>query len=99
VRFRCRFLTTRYGSHADPTAKERRRRGSSVAARGARSQAKRPLVGYLAAAAPAAVVRSATSLGFFKGLRDQGYVEGQEFDLAQRFADGFLQKLVRDLSP
>jgi len=62
-------------------------------------QAKRPLVGYLAAAAPAAVVRSATSLGFFKGLRDQGYVEGQEFDLAQRFADGFLQKLVRDLSP
>jgi putative ABC transport system substrate-binding protein len=60
-------------------------------------QAKRPLVGYLAA--PAAVVRSATSLGFFKGLRDQGYVGGQEFDLAQRFADGFLQKLVRDLSP
>jgi hypothetical protein len=56
-------------------------------------------VGYLAAAAPAAVVRSATSLGFFKGVWDQGYVEGQEFDLAQRFADGFLQKLVRDLSP
>jgi putative tryptophan/tyrosine transport system substrate-binding protein len=56
-------------------------------------QAKRPLVGYLAGAAPAAVVRSATSLGFFKGLRDQGYVEGQDFDLAQRFADGFLERL------
>jgi putative tryptophan/tyrosine transport system substrate-binding protein len=59
----------------------------------ARAQVKRPLVGYLAAAAVAAVVRSATSLGFLNGLRDQGYVEGRDFDLAQRFADGFLDRL------
>ena len=59
----------------------------------AHTQAKRPLVGYLAAAAAAAVVRSATSLGFLNGLRGQGYVEGQDFDLAQRFADGFLERL------
>src|SRR5262249_668641 len=55
----------------------------------AHTQAKRPLVGYLAAAAAAAVVRSATSLGFLNGLRGQC----QDFDLAQRFADGFLERL------
>jgi putative ABC transport system substrate-binding protein len=59
----------------------------------ARAQVKRPLVGYLAGAAPAAVMRSSTSLGFLNGLRDQGYVEGRDFDIAHRFADGFLERL------
>ena len=59
----------------------------------ARAQGKRPLVGYLAGAEPAAVMRSSTSLGFRNGLRDQGFVEGRDIDLAYRFADGFLERL------
>jgi hypothetical protein len=41
-----------------------------------RAQARRPLVGYLAGAAPASVMRSTTALAFVNGLREQGYVEG-----------------------
>jgi putative tryptophan/tyrosine transport system substrate-binding protein len=59
----------------------------------AQAQVKRPLVGYLAGAAPAAVVRSSTALGFLNGLRGQGFVEGRDIDLAYRFADGFLERL------
>src|SRR5436190_24035656 len=60
----------------------------------ARAQVKRPLVGYLAAAAAAAVVRSATSLGLLNGLRDQGYVEGRDFDLGERCTYGFLERFL-----
>jgi putative ABC transport system substrate-binding protein len=59
----------------------------------ARAQTKRPLVGYLAGATPAAVARSSTSLGFLNGLRNQGYVEGRDIDLTHRFAGGFLDRL------
>jgi putative ABC transport system substrate-binding protein len=59
----------------------------------ARAQVKRPLVGYLAGAESAAVMRSSTSLGFRNGLRDQGFVEGRDIDLAYRFADGILERL------
>jgi putative ABC transport system substrate-binding protein len=38
-------------------------------------------------------MRSSTSLGFVNGLRDQGYIEGRDFDFARRFADGFLDRL------
>jgi hypothetical protein len=61
----------------------------------AMAQVKRPLVGYLAAAEPAAVIRSSTSLGFRNGLRDQGFVEGRDIDLVYRFADGFLERCRR----
>src|SRR4051794_29211547 len=67
--------------------------GAAALPLAARAQVKRPLVGYLAGAAPAAVMRSSTSLGFLNGLRDQGYVEGRDFDIAHRFADGFLERL------
>ena len=58
-----------------------------------RAQARRPLVGYLAGAAPASVMRSTTALAFVNGLREQGYVEGRDLDIAYKFADGFLDRL------
>ena len=59
----------------------------------ARAQARRPLVGYLAGAAPASVMRSTTALAFVNGLREQGYVEGRDLDIAYKFAEGFLDRL------
>jgi putative tryptophan/tyrosine transport system substrate-binding protein len=59
----------------------------------ARAQAKRPLLGYLGAAASASVVRSTTNLAFVNGLRDHGYVEGRDIDIAHRFAEGFFDRL------
>src|SRR5215471_14471261 len=59
----------------------------------ARAQARRPLVGYLAGAASASVMRGTTALAFINGLREQGYVEGRDLDIAYKFADGFLDRL------
>ena len=59
----------------------------------ARAQARRPLVGYLAGAASASVMRGTTAPAFFNGLREQGYVEGRDLDIAYKFADGFLDRL------
>ena len=52
--------------------------GSTAAAwpLAARAQARRPLVGYLAGAASASVMRGTTKPAFINGLREQGYVEG-----------------------
>jgi hypothetical protein len=44
----------------------------------ARAQARRPLVGYLAGAASASVMRGTTAPAFINGLREQGYVEGRD---------------------
>jgi len=59
----------------------------------ARAQARRPVVGYLAAAASASVVRSTANLGFVDGLRELGYFEGREVDIVYKFADGFFDRL------
>ena len=59
----------------------------------ARAQARRPLLGYLGAAASASVVRSTTNLAFVNALRDHGYVEGRDIDIAYRFAEGFFDRL------
>jgi putative tryptophan/tyrosine transport system substrate-binding protein len=56
-------------------------------------QVRRPLVGYLAGAAPASVIRSTTALAFVNGLREHGYTEGRDVDIAYKFADGFLDRL------
>src|SRR5215510_3422946 len=58
-----------------------------------RAQVRRPLVGYLAGAASVSVMRGAPALAFINGLRDQGYVEGRDLDIAWKFADGFLDRL------
>jgi putative ABC transport system substrate-binding protein len=57
------------------------------------AQARRPVVGYLAAAASASVVLSNTNRGFVDGLREHGYVEGREVDIVYKFADGFFDRL------
>jgi ABC-type uncharacterized transport system substrate-binding protein len=59
----------------------------------ARAQTRRPVVGYLAAAASASVVRSHTNLGFVDGLRELGYFDGREVDIVYKFADGFFDRL------
>src|SRR5215831_20378587 len=67
--------------------------GAAVWPLAARAQARRPLVGYLAGAASASVMRGTTAPAFFNGLREQGYVEGRDLDIAYKFADGFLDRL------
>jgi putative ABC transport system substrate-binding protein len=59
------------------------------------AQAKRPLVGvlFMGRESPT-IMRSATVLAFLDGLRERGYMEGRDIDLAYRFADGFLDRLA-----
>ena len=52
-----------------------------------RAQVRRPLVGYLAGAASSSVVGSTSKLGFINGLREHGYVDGRDIDIAYKFAD------------
>ena len=59
----------------------------------AQASAKRPLIGYLAAATSSSVMRSATQIAFINGLREHGYLEGRDVDIAYRFSDGFLDRL------
>jgi hypothetical protein len=40
------------------------------------------------------IIRSAPVLAFHNGLRESGYTEGLDIDLAYRFADGFLDRLA-----
>src|SRR5262245_48654826 len=59
------------------------------------AQAKRPLVGVLFVGRESpSIMRSATVLAFLDGLREHGYVEDRDTDLAYRFADGFLDRLA-----
>src|SRR5262249_5780922 len=54
---------------------------------------KRPMIGYLAGASQAAADRSSTTRGFLGGLRDQGYEESRDIEIARYFADGYLDRL------
>ena len=60
----------------------------------ARAQApgRRPLIAYLAGASSASAFAS-TAPSLLKGLRDHGYVEGRDFDITYRFADGHMERL------
>ena len=57
----------------------------------AQQPAKRPLIGYLSAVSREPSLSMIDA--FVGGLRELGYVEGQEFDAAFRFADGHLDRL------
>jgi putative ABC transport system substrate-binding protein len=59
----------------------------------AQTIARRPLIGYLAGISSAAMLRSATRRGFLNGLHEHGYVDGQNIDIAYRFADGVFERL------
>jgi putative tryptophan/tyrosine transport system substrate-binding protein len=53
---------------------------------------RRPLIAYLAGASSASAFAS-TAPSLLKGLRDLGYVEGRDFDITYRFADGHMERL------
>src|SRR5262249_16293100 len=55
--------------------------------------ARRPLMVYLAGVSSASVLRSTTRRGFLNGLRDHGFVDGQNLDIVYRFADGQFDRL------
>ena len=53
---------------------------------------RRPLIAYLAGASSASAFAS-TAPSLLKGLRDLGYVEGRDFDITYKFADGHMERL------
>jgi putative tryptophan/tyrosine transport system substrate-binding protein len=57
----------------------------------AQSPGKRPLIGFLSAVVRERNLRMIDA--FTLGLRELGYVEGQDFDFAYRSADGHLERL------
>ena len=59
---------------------------SPVAAR-AQVSPKRPLVAWLSGGAHAA--SSGFVDAFLQGMRDHGYIEGRDFDIVYRYADGY----------
>jgi putative ABC transport system substrate-binding protein len=67
--------------------------GAALSPMAARAQVspKRPLVAWLSGGAHAA------SLGFvdafLQGMRDHGYIEGRDFDIVYRYADGYAERL------
>jgi putative ABC transport system substrate-binding protein len=52
----------------------------------------RRLIAYLAGASAESAFAS-TAPHFLKGLRDNGYVDGRDFEITYRFADGYLERL------
>jgi putative ABC transport system substrate-binding protein len=63
---------------------------SPLAAR-AQSPTKRPLIAWLSLSAPTSSRVFVDA--FLQGMREQGYVEGRQFDIAYRFADGYIERL------
>jgi putative tryptophan/tyrosine transport system substrate-binding protein len=59
----------------------------------AQQAARRPLIVYLAGVSSVSMLRSTTRRGFLNGLRDYGLVDGQNLDIAYRFADGKFDRL------
>src|ERR1051325_951889 len=55
------------------------------------AQARKPLVGLLLGTAPDA--GAAYAARFLQDLRNQGYKESQDFDLATRYAEGNLDRM------
>jgi putative ABC transport system substrate-binding protein len=54
---------------------------------------RRPLIAFMAVASPEASAPMVSA--FLQGLRELGYRDGHEFDIAYRFADGDVAKLPR----
>jgi hypothetical protein len=50
------------------------------------------LIAYLAGASAESAFAS-TAPYFLKGLRDNGYLDGRDFEMTYRFADGYLERL------
>ena len=80
--------------------------GAAVAWPGARAQVsakKRALIGWLSGSA--SKVAGLFADDFLGGMRDLGYIDGKDFDLASRYAEGFQDRLpalaqeIVDLKP
>jgi putative ABC transport system substrate-binding protein len=57
----------------------------------AQPAAKRPLIAWLSLGAP--VATRVFIDAFLQGMREHGYVEGRQFDITYRFADGYIERL------
>jgi putative ABC transport system substrate-binding protein len=62
-----------------------RRRGGGVAARGAGAVTAMPVIGFLNSASPGPLAHLVAA--FWQGLNDEGYVEGKNVVIEDRFAD------------
>src|SRR5947207_15408379 len=62
-----------------------------LAARAQVSSGKRPLIAWLSGGTTAVAGRFAAD--FVDGMRELGYVEGQNFDMVYRYAEGFQDRL------
>ena len=58
----------------------------------AQAPTQRRLIAYLAGASAESAFAS-TAPHFLKGLRDNGYLDGRDFEMTYRFADGYLERL------
>jgi len=56
-------------------------------------QARLPIIGYLNAQAPAAVETARNKTAFQQGLREAGYIEGQNVVIEYRWAEGRYERL------
>jgi hypothetical protein len=68
-----------------------RRRGGDVAACGTRAAAAEPVVGFLNVASPGALRQQIAA--FREGLKESGYVEGQNVAVEYRWAEGQYERL------
>ena len=68
-----------------------RRRGGGVAARGARAAAGMPVIGFLSPLSPDGY--SERLRGFRQGLKDVGYVEGENVAIEYRWAENQFDRL------
>src|SRR5262249_48057773 len=68
--------------------------GAAAWPRAARAQhAGLPIIGYLNAQAPAAVETARNKTAFQQGLREAGYIEGQNVVIEYRWAEGRYERL------
>jgi putative tryptophan/tyrosine transport system substrate-binding protein len=61
---------------------------------GARVNAKPRRIGFLTSASPPASIEASYLSGFTQGMRELGYVEGHDFVVEWRFADGRLERFA-----
>src|SRR5689334_2455785 len=67
--------------------------GAAVLPRAARAQKKTPVIGILGAASPNDAEVARNLAGFWKGLAETGYVEGQNVQVEYRWAEGRYERL------
>jgi putative tryptophan/tyrosine transport system substrate-binding protein len=68
--------------------------GAMTAARGLRAQQKAmPVIGYLSQLSPTMPASVGIAAAFRQGLKEEGYVEGQNVAIESRFAEGRIDRL------